>query len=43
MIGSIAEVYKYIHANHSYSVDHAVKNEGYDIVSLAGTTPVFKC
>ena len=25
------DVYKYIHNNHSYSVDHALKYEGYEL------------
>jgi hypothetical protein len=30
------EAMKWLHDNHSYSVDHAVKHEGYDIVLVQG-------
>jgi hypothetical protein len=32
MRGTEGEVWQYIHRNHCYSVDHALKYEGYSIV-----------
>ncbi len=38
MSGNEFEVLKYIHRNHSYSFDHAIKYEGYSMKEKVNTS-----